>query len=290
MRSLGLLLEVDERRQFILAGRSVDMVLQANVSTGAASLIWKEFFASRGRGIDWQTHLPWAQVGGSGGYGGAGALCASVVSGDATVAALLIRSVSGTGTAMIGYVCVDPSFRGYGLSRKLIELAAGTLARTGVAQLLLWTTKPGIYERAGFVVAAQERGVSLKMPSMRSDVAVRLAPWPAAATNADETIGLPPYAVAGWSAATTGAELVFVDTPTGPALLDHEGGAEAVLNAMATLRSGTWSATIGSDIPLLREAISRGFCRVDDPGPITMHRALIADAAPPASVRPAFRI
>jgi GNAT superfamily N-acetyltransferase len=263
------------------------MLLQTNVSPGAASLIWKEFFASRGRGIDWETHLPWAQIGGS---GCAGVLCASVVGGFTTVAALLIRNLPGTATAMIGCVCVDPSFRGYGLSGDLIELAAGTLPGAGVAQLVLWTTKPGVYERAGFVVAAQERGVSLELPPMRSDVAVRLAPWPTKAMNPEFKIGLPPYATAGWSATTTSAHLVFVDTPKGPALLDYEGANEAVLKAMAVARPGTWSVTIGSDIPLLREAISRGFCRVDDPGPITMHRALIANAAPPASVPPAFRI
>jgi GNAT superfamily N-acetyltransferase len=273
-----------EHQPLKLAAQDLALTLDHDVPAGAQRLVWNEFFVSRGRGIDWTTHLPWATDG--------SALCASatVTADDTVVATLLIRIIRDTTTAMIGCVCVDPAFRGYGLSGRLIDLAAPPLDRMGVNHMLLWTGKPGVYERSGFVVTAQERRLALRAPVAAPAIALgpaTLTPWPA---DDEVAVGLPPFATAGWCATTYGGRIVFVDTPAGAALLDHAGSPDAVLATMFAARGGDWTATLDATDSLYEHAVSSGACTDDAPGPLTMLRALGPDTAPPAYVPPAFRI
>ena len=50
-------------RTLLVEGKPATLAVETMVSTGAQSLIWEEFFRSRHRGIDWNTHLPWATPG-----------------------------------------------------------------------------------------------------------------------------------------------------------------------------------------------------------------------------------
>lgn len=275
-------LDKAERQTLAITGQPLVLSLEHGVSPGARQLIWEEFFASRERGIDWATHLPWA--------GEATTLCASaaLAEADTVLAALLVRPVSGTTTAMIGCVCVDPSFRGHGLSGRLIELSAAPLRRLGMTHLLLWTGKPAVYERVGFAVVAQERRLALRAPSPAPAASSVLTPWP---TPDDSTgAGLPPFATAGWRVNGEAAQIVFADTPMGTALLDQAGPPDAVLDAMFAARSGDWTATLEAGHPLHQRAVARGVCIDEAPGPLTMYRTLGADTSPPAYVPPAFRI
>ncbi len=263
-----------------IGDRPVRLILQSGVSGSAERLIWNEFFTSRGRGIDWATHLPWAVEG--------TALCAHAIVVDATVAALLLRRVPGTTTAMIGYVCVDPAFRGHGLSSRLIELTCEPLRRTGFDHLLLWTGKPAVYERVGFRTVAREDRWTLRPRSDLATATMSLLPWPG--SDGVDTPGLPPFASAAWQASSDDARIVFADTPMGATLLDHAGAPDAVMRIMAATRTGDWSATLPSGHPLAGRAQEREWCRKEAPGPLTMYRALTAAAEPPAPVPPAYRI
>lgn len=51
--------------------------------------------------------------------------------------------------AMVGGVCTDPAYRGQGLATHLLHEAEAAAA--GVADLVLWTTQPGFYERRGWM-------------------------------------------------------------------------------------------------------------------------------------------
>lgn len=271
-----------KRQMLTLANQPLILSLEHGVSHGAQQLIWGEFFASRGRGIDWATNLPWANA--------ATTLCASAAlpESGSVVAALLIRPIPSTTTAMVGCVCVDPTFRGYGLSSHLIDLAALQLRHFDLTNLLLWTSKPAVYERVGFAVIAQERHLSLCAPFPASAASRVLTPWPTTEDRLE--IGLPPFATAGWRAAGAKAQIVFADTQLGTVLLDHSGRPGAVLDAMFAVRPGDWAVTLEAGHPLHCEAVERRVCVDDAPGPLTMYRALGADKAPPAYVSPAFRI
>lgn len=278
-----LLLNAAERQTLTIASQTAELVVEHGVSIGVRRLIWDEFFTSRGRGIDWATHLPWSA--------GSEILCASATlsaTHGAVVAALLIRPIADTSTAMIGYVCVDPAFRRLGLSSRLIELAAQSLRRLRVDKILLWTGKPAVYERVGFVVCAQERRITLRGRVPRPAIPVALTPWPSATD--DSRIGLPPFATAGWRATSSDAQAVFVDTPMGASLLDQSGAPDAVVSTLFAARPNEWSATLVSDNPLLHYARTTGICVEDALGPVTMYRALGEDTAPPSYVPPLARI
>jgi GNAT superfamily N-acetyltransferase len=270
-----------ERQLLNLASQELVLTLESDVPSGARRLIWNEFFTSRGRGIGWRTHFPWATEG--------LALCAhaTLAANSTVVAALLIRIIPDTATAMVGCVCVDPAFRGHSLSGHLIDVAALSLDRMGLKNMLLWTSKPGVYERTGFVAAAQERCLALRAPICAPPHPTVLTPWSA---NNEIAAGLPPFATAGWHATLHDGQIVFVDTLIGAALLDHAGPPDAVLATMFAARPGDWKATLDASDPLYGHTVSSGTCIDDAPGPLTMYRALGPDTAPPAYVPPAFRI
>ncbi len=272
-----------ERSTLTIASKTVALVVEQGVSVAAQQLIWNEFFASRGRGADWATHLPWSE--------NSQTLCVSATVSEpeaSVVAALVIRCVPDTSTALIGYVCVDPAFRQHGLSGHLLNLAAVTLRGRGLDRMLLWTGKPSVYERRGFVIIGHERRVTMRGAAAGPAGSVTLTPWPT--SNDDKKIGLPPFATSGWRAASPDAHIVFVDTPMGATLLDQSGAPQAVVRVMSAARPGDWSATLVRDHPLLRYAETNGMSVENTPGPVTMYRALGENRSPPSFVPPLFRI
>lgn len=267
-----------ERQTLNIADTAIELTVERSVPVGARKLIWEEFFASRCRGSDWTTHLPWTEM--------KTALCAFAVVDAEVVATLLGHRALDAATAMIGYVCVHPGFRGLGLSRRLIDLAAAPLGRLGVERMLLWTSKPRAYESSGFAIVAQERQLTLYSRAAQLRDSATLLPWP----DGKAWAGVPPFATSGWQANSLAARIVFVDTPLGPALLDHAGAPEEVLALMFAIRPGAWSATLGINDLLRHRATANGACTEDKPGPVTMVRLLGDNTTLPAYVPPAFRI
>jgi len=258
---------------------NVTYQFELGIPANARSLIWHEFFFSRGRGRDWTSHLPWAQD--------QGTFSATAMQSGITLATLVIRRSYDTSLAMVGFVCVGASARGQGLSTTLIDFAAAAATKHGFREMMLWTTKPRVYERCGFAVCQTEERLSLNLNGKRPARSPVLQSWP----NANATsAGLPPFARSCWSAETPTARIVFADTPTGPTLLDHQGPADAVLDLAMQAQPGTWSAVLRSNDALCVQAKLRGFVSARANGPITMFRSLSGEPRPPAYIPPAFRI
>lgn len=263
-----------------IAGRTATLQLDTGIPEGARHLIWHEFFVSRSRGIDWATHLPWAD--------GQTALCATASIDSTIVAALLVRRLAATNTAMIGYVCVSAMHRGHGISRQLIDFVAAPLRALGITGILLWTSMPAIYRACGFTVTAQERNLMLKGGGARQEEEARMTAWPSG--KQPDMPGLPPFATAGWRATGPAADIVFVDTPTGATLLDQSGTPEDVLRIMFKVRPGDWRATTPPESVFRELVITRGICIDDRPGPCQMFRPIAGSAIVSAFVPPAIRI
>jgi len=260
-------------------GPNVTYQFQLGIPANARGLIWHEFFFLRGRGRDWATHLPWAQD--------QGTFSATAMQSGITLATLVIRRSYDTSLAMVGFVCVESAARGQGLSATLIDFAAAAASIHGFKEMMLWTTKPRVYERCGFAVCQTEERLSLDLTRKRPAKSPLLQPWP----NANVTsVGLPPFARSCWSAETPTARIVFADTPTGPTLLDHQGRADAVLDLAMQAQPGTWSAVLRSNDALCVQAKLGGFVSARAHGPVTMFRSLSGEPHPPAYIPPAFRI
>lgn len=254
------------------------LVVEQSVPPGARALIWEEFFGSRGRGIDWATHLPWAVPG--------KVLCASAAIASGVVAALLVRRAPGADAAMIGYVCVHPDHRGRKLSEKLIELTAAALASSRLRQMVLWTSKPRVYEGSGFTIVAQDRRLILRLRPALAQRHLRLTPWP----GTSDEMGLPPFATAGWQADSDDARIIFADTPSGPTLLDTGGETGSIVGTMAAARPGEWSATIDAQDALAGYLAAHGLVIDQTEGPVTMYRPLSEGDVLPVRLPLAVRI
>lgn len=272
------------KREVMVGDDQAVFTFQGTISAGAQRLIWEEFFASRNRGINWSAHLPWAKEG----Y----VFCASAVIDSLTVAALLVRPIAETRTAMIGYVCVDNNFRGHGLSGHLIDVTIAPLRDMGFDHLLLWTGRPGVYEKSGFRIIVQERRMMIQPAPVRDTTSILLGHWPSIddADNDGTVPGLQAFATAAWQATSSNARIVLADTPMGPTLLDHAGAPDDVLRTMAAVRPGNWVVTIEQTHPLAMHANATGQSIEDNPGPVTMYRPLGMAATVPAYVPPALRI
>lgn len=276
-----------KQAEISIGGKMMTVVADQGVQPNARTLIWEEFFVSRNRGIDWDTHLPWAVT--------AEAMSVSVISPSFTagredmLATLLVRRLHGTNSAMTGFVCVAPTHRGLGLSRIMLDFAASTLAGLGLQEMLLWTGTSGVYESSGFTVSEQEQRVILRGGDVQGDCSLQPSTWPTEITSGP---GLPPFAIATWQVTLAEAQIVFADTAQGPFLLDMRGEPDAVMRAMFAARRGDWSAFLSKkNQPAFHTYVAAcGLLVTKSAGPFTMRRQLGDIAAPSVYVPPAFRI
>lgn len=288
MKHTSLPISSPEQRAIAIGG--VAMVLSADpgVPSKARRLIWDEFFQSRRRGIDWETHLPWAVPG--------EALSVSIIDpslatgGKDFLATLVIRRLQGTTSAMTGFVCVTPSHRGMGLSRTMLDFAASILPRLGLQEMLLWTGAPAVYESSGFTVSEQEQRVTLRGDGVPDHRALQLSNWPSKCAMPGP--GLAPFATSTWQATLDEARIVFADTAQGPFLLDMDGEPDAIVRAMFFARHGNWSAFVSqsNQSAFHKHVIACDYLVETSPGPFTMRRQLGENPACSLYVPPAFRI
>lgn len=206
--------------------------LPKNVHT----LIWEVFFSSRQRGVSLPVHFPWVEQPGS-----FYSLWIELAGQDQVMAALLMKRFllrNGKPAAMLGLVCVHPQARGQGLSRELLS-AAGLKARElGLEALVLWTQKPGVYERLGYVSVAQEQLWDVSVPahlvrhldgSLVSEQIIELES------------GLPPFALGARRYTWGRAEAVVLQTASGDAVAAWEGKTEDVAQLLLSVLTDRWS-------------------------------------------------
>ena len=232
------------------------------------ALIWEVFFRSRGRGVSFEDHLPWASD--------ADTLCVAIDPGEADMAdaALLIRSSPLAGTGMIGFVAVREAVRGRGLSRILLDGAIVAAAGT-YRSLLLWTDKAAVYEAAGFVVCGRDVALRFQLPPNPEPIGFDAGPWPPCGTS----VGLPAFAIKGGTATCAGASLVYALSGETATVMGWTGTPEVVTRLIASVWPGIWHMNVGDDDPLERAVarVATSFLRA--PGALTMRRDLDPKAA-----------
>ena len=195
---------------------------------GFASLCWRIFFESRGRGVSLQAHFPWLTVPGQ-------AFFVTLRSGQEVLAGCAIRLIADrTGkwrAGAIGLVCVDPGQRGKGHSTRVLERAKEHADRTGLVDLLLWTNHPGLYERHGFRSDDNALFGTISAPAGAASSTLDLGKhaWP----DPGDERGLPPFASHGVRWRSRSASAIVLQGADGGILAEWTGTDDDVADLLA---------------------------------------------------------
>ena len=242
---------------------------------GFVALCWDVFFRSRGRGVSMRAHFPWLDVPGK-------ACFVTLRAGDDVLAGCAMRFIAdatpGRRGATIGLVCVDPRHRGQGLSTVVLERAIAHAGALGLADLVLWTGKPGVYERHGFEIDDDAFYGSVSAPAAAPSNAVDATrhAWPD-----DDQRGLPPFASEGMRWRSANASAIVLHDQNGAILAEWSGPDDAVADLLAQAMPPTWriNAVEGDALPGVLAA--RGFALELQPSRLRMVRASAPPDAPP---------
>lgn len=185
------------------------------------TLVWDVFFVSRGRGINLQTHFPWLNLSDADHW-----YVIATENGE-TVGGLCVQESSAAGTnetiASIGLVCVRTSHRGRGISAALLGRAVLEARQRSIAALRLWTNKPDVYLRHGFVLADISLYGWIKKPA-RPYGMVAFDKKPLADLASKKTpVGLPPFALSGFEWQSVDATVVTIEDEQGAIVAEWAG-------------------------------------------------------------------
>ena len=237
------------------------------------SLCWKVFFTSRGRGVSMNTHFPWLAI--------PGEACHVIMTfGADVVAGCTLRWIrdakNGRAGGAIGLVCVDENHRGKGYSTQVLERAIAHARKLGLADVVLWTSKPGIYERFGFKSADNAvYGHVSAHPQLPSGTTPIRVPWPDVA----EARGLPPFAMQAWRWHLGDTSAIVILDAQGAILAEWSGEEEAVVNLLEQAMPATWRINALQGDALLATLNRRGYATALQPSNLRMILRLDSDSS-----------
>lgn len=216
----------------------------AGVPADFRALAWNIFFTSRRRGIALAHHFPWVED-----VTHTESVCARVE--HRVVGGLVVRHMpmdDGGCCGLIGLVCVDESVRGLGWSHRLLDAAIVRAQHQGLAALLLWTQKPEIYARHGFLRdGAELLGDVVREPSEAGQPLPGQfeQPWPSGADPSCHALrGLPAFAQSarylGAETARGTAGAIVLETAGGPAVAEWHGNEDDVAQLLLAVLPRRW--------------------------------------------------
>lgn len=201
-------------------------------------LVWQIFFASRNRGMTLETHFPWLESG--------QAYFVTMTSATELVAGLAVKRVPCRSrryvAGVVGMVCVHPLHRGRGHSGTLMQAAIDHARALGIDDLVLWTGKPGVYRKLGFMPGDSACFGTVADAGARSarQADTLCAAWPDGAEKSAAR-GLPPFATAAQRWSNARAAIIVMQVGAGPVLAEWEGADGEVCDLLAQVMPGRWS-------------------------------------------------
>ncbi|MCY1404721.1 hypothetical protein D9M71_199370 [compost metagenome] len=207
-----------------------NVLITNGVPEQVRDLLWRVFFSSRGRGISLPAHFPW--IDNATDVFSIFIEAPALDSKKAIVAALVVKRMhleTGRSYGMIGLVAVAEAWRGNGLSSRLMEEAIAFSKTIKIEALVLWTQKPGVYTRHGFISDGQEcfgQAHRQGVEAVSSDESIIKTPWPDTMSKAREQ-GIPAFAVDGQLCSNGVAEAIVLRSLNGSVTLAGWQGAHA---------------------------------------------------------------
>lgn len=216
-----------------------------NMSEELILLVWDTFFKSRGRGISFERHFPWAKTA-SNVWSIEAVSCGRVIGGLVVREQEIAYDIGIEVVGCIGLVCVHPDYRGKGIANQLFEkLICNSLIRK-YAALTLWTNQHHIYQSKGFVVYDQSvYGTVNFINNENIFKQYELTSLPA-------DLGLPPFAKSGNKYLTNTAEISVLWDDEGGIIVNWSGDDESIISLIKSVFPKSFRINSCVGCPILR--------------------------------------
>jgi len=239
---------------------SAEIILTKGIPDACRQIIWEVFFSSKGRGVNLSTHFPWIDT-------TADIFCLAVRDPhsaivEKAIATMIIKTTqtkAGVRLGLVGLVCVVEKWRGKGLSSLLISDAINLAKRIDLDALVLWTQKPEVYTRHGFVPDNHEFfGCVEKISSRRLNIEFTTKMWPEVAELKSQR-GLPAFAVSGRLISADSTEVIVLDSSNGATVAEWHGSDTAVADLLECALPNQWKLNANGKSSLVIELSKRNF-------------------------------
>jgi GNAT superfamily N-acetyltransferase len=225
-----------------------------NMSDELIILAWDTFFVSRGRGISFDCHFPWARS-------GSNIWSVEAIDGGKVIGGLVVReetipSRQSYGiVGCIGLVCVHPDYRGQGIANKLFEMVIQSSLSRKYSALTLWTNQHHIYQSKGFTVYDQSVYGIVTFNNNNNNNGYELK-------KLTKSKGLPPFAISGNEYSTNEAEISVVCDESGGIVVDWYGNDVSVISLIKSIFSDSFRINSRTGCSIL-ETLRRDTCDIN---------------------------
>jgi hypothetical protein len=211
------------------------------------SLAWEVFFLQRSRGFSMAAHFPWVAGQNNEHHYVTLHIKNTAIAGLAAKVHKTTTSTSEFRIAVLGLVCVHPSFRGQNFSKQLIKKTLDFLMEDNVDAVTLWTGKPKVYaaqgfktEDSGFQASVQSKNGFFNTPDRYPPVSCDR--WPDIQEVTTKNRGLPPFALHAQrlSVKDTGASAIVIFDSSGPAIAEWQGENKIVTDMLIAAMPARW--------------------------------------------------
>ncbi|HEB04762.1 hypothetical protein LCGC14_0323870 [marine sediment metagenome] len=240
-----------------------EVICDRGVPELCRQLIWDVFFASKGRGIDLSTHFPWIDS-------PEGVFCISIKNpkplfAEEVIATTIIKvdgNKENTRLGLVGLVCVAEKWRGNRLTTSLLNSATDLARLESLGALVLWTQKPAVYTRQGFVQISQEMYGEVKKNVNRVNKASYIKHtskrWPNVSMQ-KKGRGLPAFASGGRIITSNSAEVIVLESPGGETVAEWHGSISDVVDLLENALSNQWMINVDKKDSIIDELKARNF-------------------------------
>lgn len=219
-------------------------------------IAWDIFFESKQRGVSFDRHFPWI----SSSSNNVWYLIAK--SGNTVVGGLVLKEKKISfenkvfKLGLIGLVCIKTEFRTLGIASKLIREATTFVTANRLDALTLWTGKPAIYEKHGFI----GKDPWLYGSVNRTDALINRSKFLSVSFNHRQRLdlALPPFARSVSEYFDDQSSALIVQDSTGCILMEYSGEASNVAAMLATQMPPRWRINVTNNDPLLEQLVQLG--------------------------------
>lgn len=236
-------------------------LVHAGIPPAAQQLLWDVFFVSRNRGVNLETHFPWIQE-------TTGTTCITMnrsadLSLESIVASLVIRetTIAAVGQiGMLGLVCVKEENRGQGLSSRLLFEAIKVSKSKQLNALVLWTNKPEVYEKLGFVVDSSDKyGQVYKPHKKRTVSAIVYSKAMGRGGGRNTACGIPAFAKEIFTFKTQKASLTALRVPNGISVTEWHGDWDSLFELIENALPENWMINASETSEIFNEFDKRSY-------------------------------